>query len=229
MIDKTPPTIVNIQYNSNNACTASEVTVSVSATDDHSWISNNWYSWDNQDNRWSTNQKSFDGNLSGLVYVRDYAWNITTWEYNVSWINNNTIDVTPNNTEWLECTVLTWSISINNGICENSNISYTWNILWTTTITTIPKFDYRLMWVWTITWLVNVYDSALGKSAQTNIAYVRTDSMPTLATETYNYSSIISSTNTVNLWNVVTLLWANDWAVYRGRKPEHYRDEKRSL
>jgi len=70
------------------------------------------------------------------------------------------------------------------------------------------------MWVWTRTWNITVSDTS--STVHVNVIFTRTDSNPTLTTWTYNYISTITSTNGINLWNVVTLLWANDWACGNG-------------
>ena len=209
-LDKSAP-IISINYSSTDNCTNSDVTVFVNAIDGISWIPNDWYSRDNKQTRWLSTWITLNDNWTGIVYVKDNAWNTTWIEYNVSWINSDTLIATPNNVIWWECTTLTGSISVNNSSCW-SNISYSREDFWTWTTTW--EFTYTLMWTWIRTWSVTISDSTLNQTVQTNIFYTWTDTQPSLTITDYTYSNQIKSTNGVNIWNIVTLLWANDWACW---------------
>lgn len=209
-LDKSAP-IISINYSSTNNCTNSDVTVFVSATDGISWIPNDWYSRDNKQTRWLSTWITLNDNWTGIVFVKDNAWNTTWIEYNVSWINSDTLVITPNNVIWWECTTLTGNISVNNSSWW-SNISYSREDFWTWTTTW--EFTYTLMWTWIRTWSVTISDSTLNQTVQTNIIYTWTDTQPSLTITDYTYSNQIKSTNGVNIWNIVTLLWANDWACW---------------
>ena len=209
-LDKSTP-IISINYSSTDNCTNSDITVFVNATDEISWIPNDWYSRDNKQTRWLSTWITLNDNWTGIVFVKDNAWNTTWIEYNVSWINSDTLVVTPNNVIWWECITLTGSISVNNSSCW-ANISYSREDFWTWTTTW--EFTYTLMWTWIRTWSVTVSDSTLNQTVQTNIIYTWTDTQPSLTITDYTYSNQIKSTNGVNIWNIVTLLWANDWACW---------------
>lgn len=208
-IDKTPPSL-QINY-STTTCTSSNVTVRVNAEDSISWIHPNWYSRGNSINstRWTSTENIMIENWNWTVYVRDNALNYTWIQYNVSWIDKTSPTLTPNNANWHECSLITWSVNANDEWCWSSNLTYSWNGFWAWTTT--EKFGYKLMWVWTRTWNVRVIDWAWNTSSSVNVIYSWTDTLPTLSSWNFNYSTKITSSNSTNIWNIVTMLWVIDW------------------
>lgn len=204
--------MLTINYSTTDSCTDSDVTVTVNAIDEVSWIPDDWYSWDNKQTRWASTWLTLSDNSAGIVYVKDNAWNTTWIEYNVFWMNSDSLVVTANNAVWWECTVLTWSVSVNNKSCGNGDIYYLWEDFWIGT--TNWEFSYKLMWPWIRTWLVTVTDSLLNETGQVSIIYTWTDSQPTLTSGNYIYDTQIKSTDKVEIGNVVVLLGASDWACW---------------
>jgi hypothetical protein len=82
-IDKTAPTISNIGKNITSS-TSGSVTLTVTATDTGAGLAAEAYSFDNGSTRQTANNKSFTGNTSETIKVRDAVGNVSSTGYNIS-------------------------------------------------------------------------------------------------------------------------------------------------
>ena len=87
-IDNTPPTTPTLAYSSTSA-TSGSITVTATSTDAAAGISG--FSFDNGATWQTQNNKSFAGNVSGTVVVRDHAGNVSAG----TTFSINNIDTTP--------------------------------------------------------------------------------------------------------------------------------------
>lgn len=103
LIDKLPPN-ASVSYKVNNEWkdeateyTNTNVVVKIVATDKHSGLHANAYSWDDGQTWSSRNTKEFAENAKGFVLVRDLVGNTTNVAYSVSGIDKKVPTVIPDN------------------------------------------------------------------------------------------------------------------------------------
>ena len=207
-IDNTPPSL-EIQYSAMNVCTNSDIIVGITSSDSSSWIPDNWYSWNSTSDRWNITEITLTENWNWIVYVKDNVWNFAWTEYNVDWIDKTAPTLESVNVTWPECTLLEWGVTVNDTLCWANNIVFNWTEFWEwTTTATLP---YKLMWIWTKTWIIKAIDWAWNESSSVEVTYTWTDTEPTLESPNYGHNTTITTTKAAKIWNVVQLLWAIDW------------------
>jgi hypothetical protein len=81
-IDKTAPTISSIGQ-SPTAPTNGNVTLTVTATDEGAGLATEAYSFDNGSTWQAANNKSFTGNTSGTIKVRDTVGNVSSTGFSI--------------------------------------------------------------------------------------------------------------------------------------------------
>jgi hypothetical protein len=82
-IDKTAPTISDVVQNPTSP-TSGSITLTVTATDTGAGLHATAYSFDNGSTWQSANNKSFTGNTSGTIKVKDAVGNVSSTGYNIS-------------------------------------------------------------------------------------------------------------------------------------------------
>ena len=164
-----------------------------------------WTWWNDMNNTISTWTMTTNGTVH--FYVQSEGWLTGECSKDISYIDRTAPQLTANNPIWGECTLLTGSVTATNETC--GNLKYIWNNLGTWT--NIWDFPYRLTKPWTMIYNVMVMDCAWNVS-NTNVTYTWNDTLPSLANVWYNYPNAIKSSSATQIWNIVELLWAVDWA-----------------
>lgn len=167
--------------------------------------------------------------LSGDIVVKSwyvenqtFTWLDLTWNYTwrVQWLDDlwNKSDFStwyicskPVLTEenlsgvfsWYECSTLVWNLNYSDNCSDSYEIVLedgTWTVVFTWA-SSLTKNVYIKNWFWEETNHLIVY-------------YTWFDSLPTVTVASYIYAPTITSTSSQNVWDLISIFWAKDWACW---------------
>ena len=174
------------------------------------WVSKYYFevlSWDNIIRTWFVENKT----STWLNITWDYTWRVQwldeLWnksDFSTGYICSKPILSKENLVwifSWYECSTVVWDLNYND-ICSNS-----YEIVWSD-----GTWAFTLSWVWTFAKSVLIKNWFWEETDQLTVYYTWLDSLPTVNTKLYNYTQSITSASQKTIWNVVSLLWVNDWA-----------------
>jgi subtilisin family serine protease len=167
--------------------------------------------------------------LSGDIVVKSwyvekqtFTWTNLVWDYTwrVQWLDDlwNKSDFStwyicskPVLTEenlsgvfsWYECSTLVWNLNYSDNCSDSYEIVWedgTWTVVFTWA-SSLTKNVYIKNWFWEETDHLIVY-------------YTWFDSLPTVTVASYIYAPTITSTSSQNVWDLISMFWAKDWACW---------------
>lgn len=154
------------------------------------------------------------GNIADTLVDTQLTWN---YHWRVQWIDNDwnkskfgdsyicerpvfeTI-----NLSGLECSIITWNFNVDDVCSDQYEIAIKTvdgEVTWLDSIMNGSWFLQKILYVENAFWEVITW----------NINYFWRDSKPTINNVSYKYMNTITSSSQKNIWNIVSLLWANDW------------------
>jgi len=193
------------------------------------WLQSSWtgnIKWDSLDwvNKYYFEVLSWDLLVrTWFVENKTSTWLDLTWHYTwrVQWLDEfwNKSDfstgyicskpiLTGTNLVWIfswyECSTLVWNL-----INYTDDCSDYYQVVWSSNNNTWTVIFNN---PWTLDMEVYIENSFGEESNHLSVHYTWSDSLPTINNKSYSFPQNVTSTSQKSLWNVVSLLWVNEWA-----------------